>query len=141
MEIREFRVADYGEAYELWKASPGVGLSDADSRESIERFLERNPLCSSVAREQGRLVATALAGHDGRRGYLYHVAVHPDWRRRGIGRAVAARSLERLAAAGIRRCHLFIFADNTSGQRFWSSLGWRERPDIKICSRDLTAPG
>lgn len=140
MVIDEFHVSDYDEAYDLWKRTPGMGLSSADERAPIARYLARNPGMSSVAREGGRLVATALAGHDGRRGFLHHVAVDPDFRRGGTGRAVVQRSLDRLLADGMERCHLFIFAANDTGQSFWRAVGWQERTDLKVYSKGIAAP-
>ncbi|MFO0928651.1 MAG: GNAT family N-acetyltransferase [Gemmataceae bacterium] len=70
----------------LWQASEGLTLRDADSPEALARYLARNPRLSVAAFAGGELVAAALCGHDGRRGYLHHVSVHPAHRRRGIGR-------------------------------------------------------
>ena len=70
MVIREMAVRDYDEVAALWQNSQGVGLSDADSREGVARFLERNPGLSFVAREGEHLVGVVLCGHDGRRGYI-----------------------------------------------------------------------
>src|SRR4030042_585504 len=101
MIIDALDIADYETAYALWQRTEGMGLSIADTRQAIQRYLERNPGMSTAARLDGRLVATALAGHDGRRGYLHHAAVDPAYRGRGIGRAVVERSLSMLRAAGI----------------------------------------
>jgi N-acetylglutamate synthase len=139
MQIDELRATDYDEAFALWNRIEGMGLSSADEREPLQRYLARNPGMSSVARVDGRTVATVLAGHDGRRGYLHHVAVDPAFRGRGIGRQVVQRSLARLRAEGIERCHLFIFATNESGQSFWRAVGWQERSDLKLFSSN-TAP-
>jgi ribosomal protein S18 acetylase RimI-like enzyme len=136
MLIEELRMSDYAEAYALWSRTEGMGLSDADAPESVARYLSRNPGTSTVAREGDHVVATALAGHDGRRGYLHHVAVDPAFRGRGLGRDVVARSIRLLREAGIERCHLFIFGKNETGQAFWRAVGWRERTDLRIYSRD-----
>lgn len=141
MQIDELRLADYEDAYALWSRIEGMGLSGADAREPISRYLERNPGMSSAARIGGRLVGTVLAGHDGRRGYLHHAAVDPGFRGRGVGRAVVSRAIERLAAEGIDRCHIFIFSTNATGQAFWRAVGWRERTDLKVYSRDTKATG
>jgi len=138
--IGQFDIDDYHGAYALWSRTEGMGLSAADERAAIARYLARNPGMSSVARSDGTVVATVLAGHDGRRGYLHHVAVDPAWRGKGIGRAAVARSVRALASEGIDRCHLFIFGTNESGQAFWRAVGWRERDDLRIYSRD-TAEG
>jgi len=80
-------VADIPDALSMWNDMPGISLFPSDSVEGITRYLERNPNLSVVARLDGQLVGASMAGHDGRRGYLHHVAVVPGLRLRGIGRA------------------------------------------------------
>ena len=130
---------DYDEVLALWEKSEGVGLSGADSRESIARYLERNPGLSFVARDDGEIVGAVLCGHDGRRGYLHHLAVAPSHRRQGIGEALTERCLDGLRAIGIGKCHLFIFEENGAGQAFWRSVGWEDRGDIEVVSRTIDA--
>ncbi len=139
MEPEQLTSNDYDEILGLWRDCPGMGLSGADSRENLERFLGRNPGLNWVCREKGRVVATALCGHDGRRGYLYHVAVAPAWRGRGLGRRLVRRCLAQLAREGIEKCHLFVFQDNSVGREFWDALGWTLRNDLAVFSRDLPA--
>jgi ribosomal protein S18 acetylase RimI-like enzyme len=141
MTVDALRIEDYEAAHALWRLTEGMGLSSADTLPAIRRYLERNPGMSTAARIDGRLVATALAGHDGRRGYLHHVAVDPAHRGCGLGRAVVDRSLAMLKEAGMDRCHLFIFASNSNGQAFWRSVGWTQRRDIRLYSRGLTPDG
>jgi len=138
MEPEDLTIEDYDEIIALWRACPGLGLSGADSRDSLKRFLARNPGLSLVCREQGRIVATSLCGHDGRRGFLYHVAVNPHRRGRGLGRRLVESCLQRLAREGIEKCHLFVFADNREGRDFWDVLGWTRRDDLVVFSRDLS---
>ena len=78
-------MTDYTPVIALWELSDGVGLSSADSPEAIQFYLERNPGMSFVAKQDGMVVGAVLSGHDGRRGYIHHLAVHPDYRRQGIG--------------------------------------------------------
>jgi len=135
--ITPFTLQDYDEALALWKSSPGIGLSQADSREAIAFFLERNPGLNFVARASGQLVGTLLCGCDGRRGYLYHLAVHPDFRRQGIGRALVDACLNGLRRLGIQKAHLFVYTDNQDAIAFWRSTGWYPRPELMIMSFDL----
>lgn len=137
MTIDELRLEDYEDAYRLWEGAEGIGLSSADSREAIGSYLARNPGLSSAAREDGRLVGAVLAGHDGRRGFLHHLVVAADQRGRGTGRALVERSLARLAAAGMAKCHIFLMKENDRGRGFWLATGWQERSDIGVCSRSL----
>jgi ribosomal protein S18 acetylase RimI-like enzyme len=136
-EIRAMTIADYDDAMALWQVTKGMGLSAADSREAISHYLERNPGLSFVARlEGGELAGAVLCGHDGRRGYLYHLAVRPDCRKQGLGRELADHCLAALRAEGIDKCHVFVRRSNVAGQSFWQRTGWIER-NLVLMSRDL----
>ena len=135
ISIRPMTIADYEEALALWQGSEGVGLSAADSREAIAAYLQRNPDLSMVAFVGTSLVGAVLCGHDGRRGFIHHLAVAPAYRRRGIGSALVRSCLARLRALGIGKCHLFVFHANESAQAFWRAQGWHVRHDILIMSR------
>jgi putative acetyltransferase len=137
VSILPFTPHDYEAVYALWQATPGVGLSSADERTPLLAYLERNPGLSFVARTGGRVVGAVLCGSDGRRGYLHHLAVAADFRRRGVGQALVEHCLAGLKAQGLEKCHLFVFAGNTAGRDFWQHIGWRLRTDLVILSKDL----
>lgn len=137
LEIREFTPADYEAALALWKRCEGIGLSDADSPCAIKKLLARNPGMSFVAVLDGELVGTSLCGHDGRRGFLYHVAVDPAQRKKGLGKLLAQTSLKALEAEGIQKCHIMVFHSNESGKVFWKNTGWIPRPDIDVLSYNI----
>lgn len=134
INIGLFDIEFYDEVFALWQQNDGIGLSSADSRQSIQLYLKRNPEMSFVASCDGRIVGTVLAGHDGRRGYIYHLAVHSDYWRHDVGRLLVDRSLHALKKAGIQKCHLFIFQDNAEGIAFWNAVGWTQRSDIQVMS-------
>ena len=136
MPIRLMSLPDYDAVLALWQASPGVGLSDADSPGAIARFLERNPGLCFVAEEEGRLAGAVLCGHDSRRGYIYHLAVHPHFQRRGLGQALVQRCLDGLRALDIHKCHIFVYGQNESGLAFWRQAGWVQRFELVILSKD-----
>ena len=84
--VREMTIDDYDKVYALWTSIRGFGIRTLDdSREGVERFLRRNPTTSVVAEQNGRIVGAILCGHDGRRGFFYHVCVARDYRKHGIG--------------------------------------------------------
>jgi putative acetyltransferase len=128
-------LADHDEVIALWRATEGIGLTVSDEREAIGAYLTRNPGMSFVAVAGGRIVGAVLGGHDGRRGYLHHLAVTPTWRRRGIGRALVEAALK---AAGMLKCNLFLYAHNESGQTFWEKQGWAAREDLVLVQKPLT---
>lgn len=136
--IQEMSIKDYDEVRALWESSDGIVLSDIDTRERLTTFLERNPGLSLVARDGDRLVGAVLCAHDGRRGYIDQLVVHPDYRRQGIGRSLAARCLYNLMQLGIRKLHLFVYEDNQNAIAFWRSLGWSERVELVTMSHQIT---
>jgi len=137
LELRPLSLDDYEEVLSLWESSPGVGLSRADERQSLKSYLERNPDLSFIALDGARVVAAVLSGHDGRRGYIHHLAVAETHRRLGLGRALVERCLDQLSRIGIQKVHGFIFADNRDGLDFWEAIGFGQRTDLKIVSRVL----
>jgi N-acetylglutamate synthase len=131
-------IDDFDEVMQLWTTTEGMGLSESDSRHEIEAYLTRNPGLSLTARlEDGRLVGTVLCGHDGRRGYLYHLAVAADCRRQGMARALLDCCLANLQALGIRKATVFVYHANALGQAFWQHNGWKGRVDLYVMQRPL----
>jgi ribosomal protein S18 acetylase RimI-like enzyme len=131
------RNADYDETIQLWRQTPGMGLSSADERPAIAAFLVRNPGLCFVARMGEALVGTALCGHDGRRGYIYHVAVAEAQRSQGIAKALVDRCLDGLRQQGIEKAHLMVYETNLGGIAFWHKLGWYRRDELALMSLDL----
>lgn len=134
IEIVAFESEHCDSARALWERTPGVGLSDADEPDAIGRFLERNRGLSLVAVERGTVIGTILVGHDGRRGLIHHLAVARANRRRGIGRRLVGEAMRRLREAGIRKCHLLVFANNTDGRAFWTGVGAEHRDTLSVYS-------
>lgn len=130
VNIRVMQAGDYDAVLELMQNTPGISLRDADSREATARYLARNPQMSFVAEAEGRVIACVMCGHDGRRGYLQHLLVLPDYRRQGIAQALVERCLSALEQQGIHKCHLDVFKTNTHAAEYWQGQGWTLRTDI-----------
>jgi len=131
MNVREMTIEDYEEVRALWLSIKGFAIrSIDDSREGVEKFLSRNPGISVVAIEDGRIVGAILCGHDGRRATLYHVCVKQEYRRRGLGKAMVVRCMEKLNEEGINKVALIAFTKNDVGNAFWKEIGWTERRDL-----------
>jgi putative acetyltransferase len=137
IEIHPFTMDAYERVFALWQQCGGIGLSEADSPANIQAYLARNPGMSFIAVSDGAVVGAALCGHDGRRGYLHHLAVHPQARRRSVGRRLADQCLHALQRAGIEKCHIFVFNHNEEGIAFWKSVGWTPRSDIGLISKSI----
>jgi N-acetylglutamate synthase len=136
-EIEPMTTRDFDAVLALWRRSEGLTMRDVDAPDALARFLERNPGFSFVARIGGEVCAAVLCGHDGRRGYLHHLAVSAEHRREGIGTALVERCLAALRQAGIGKCHLFVLVENAEGTAFWERIGWFERTDLRTMSRIL----
>ena len=127
MIIRDFTPADYKAVYTLWETTPGVGLREnEDSEVPVLKFLAKNPNTCFIAVEDEKIIGTILGGNDGKRGYIYHLAVDVNFRRRGIGKALVERTVEALKHEGINGIKIFVFRDNESGNIFWEKLGFVE---------------
>lgn len=134
-KVSNFTIESYDRVVNLWRQCEGIGLSDSDSKENIQLYLNRNHGMSLIAEQDDQLAGVILSGHDGRRGYIHHLAVSPDFRRQGIGRLLVNSCLKKLKDEGILKCHILIFNNNPAGRKFWESIGWAYRDDIGIVSR------
>ncbi len=101
--------------------------------------MKRNPRTSVVAVEDGKIVGSILCGLDGRGGCVYHVCVHEDYRRRGIGKAMVVHAMEALKAEQISKVSLIAFTQNDIGNAFWNTIGWTERLDLNYYDFVLNA--
>jgi amino-acid N-acetyltransferase len=136
VRVREFAAEDVERALALWRSCDGIVLREADDRrEPLTRYLERNPGLSFVCEVGSALAGAVLCGTDGRRGFLYHLAVAPAHRRRGLGRALALAAVEALAREGVDKCHLMVLPPNAAARSFWRRLGWQDRTDVLLMSR------
>jgi N-acetylglutamate synthase len=130
--VRYFLIEDYNAVIALWRHTEGVGLNESDTRRAIAAYLRRNPRLSFVAERDGRIIGAVLCGHDGRRGYLHHLAVARQYRQRGIGRQLVDACLAKLRRTGIQKCNIFIFANNGAGRRYWAHTGWKLRTELRV---------
>jgi ribosomal protein S18 acetylase RimI-like enzyme len=135
--IRTMQVKDYEGVRTLWESINGFAIrSIDDSYEGIKRFLKRNPTTCVVAEENSQIIGTILCGHDGRRGYFYHVCVREDKRKHGIGNQMVKAALEALKKEQITKVSLIAFRKNEIGNCFWKEMGWILREDLNYY--DLT---
>ena len=135
MLMRAATPADHAALFALWRSMPGIQLRAEDEYEPFCRYLERNPGLSLLVEAEGGPIASLLAGHDGRRGYLHHLVVAPAWRGRGLARALLAEVLARLAEQGVRKSHVFVLGAAPEALAFWRARGeWLARDDIEVFS-------
>lgn len=133
--IETFTAQHIPQALDLWRSTEHIGLSDADEPAALAAFLDRNAGFSFVVLDASHLLGTVLCGHDGRRGYIHHLAVIDDHRRSRLGARLVDACLDRLQRAGIAKCHAFVFLQNPYGELFWGRRGWERRDDLYVYSK------
>ena len=137
--IKVMTINDYEELFELWQNTANMGLRSLDdSKEGISCFLKRNPNTNFVVYEDGQLVGAILCGHYGRRGYIYHTVVLPDYRRRGIASSLVESAIAALQKEGITRVCLNVMETNEQGKKFWISKGWEKKDFFGFYSKSIT---
>jgi ribosomal protein S18 acetylase RimI-like enzyme len=138
MKIRFMTASDYENVYALWMSCAGMGLNNLDdSKAGIEKFLRRNPDTCFVAEIENAVVGVIIAGNDGRRGYIYHTAVDPQYRKQGIARQLVEAALNALRALGIHKAALVVFDRNEAGNEFWEKMGFTVREDLVYRNKAL----
>ena len=131
IEIRTMIFDDYPLVYDLWTEIRGFAIrSIDDSKEGVERFLNRNQTTSIVALDGEKIVGAILCGHDGRRGCFYHVCVKEEYRMQGIGKNMVVAAMEALKKEKINKVSLIAFTENDIGNSFWKGIGWEQRLDL-----------
>jgi ribosomal protein S18 acetylase RimI-like enzyme len=139
LHIECIRSVDIPEILELWRMIPSINaaLGKGDEPCELEAFLEKNPTTSLVIKDDLRIVGTILGGYDGRRGYVYHLAVHPSLQEKGYGKRLLKELLERFKSLGVVKVHLFVFKENCEAIAFYKHLGWTHRDDIDVFSMSI----
>ena len=137
VRTREFLIGDHDRAVALWKAEEGIEVCEGDAREEIAEYLKRNPGLSRVAEAGGEIVGAVLCGHDGRRGMIYHLAVAPEYRGRGIGKMLVDDCVRGLREAGLPRAIILVAGENAAGHEFWLRHGFEDLDFVIAMTREL----
>lgn len=135
----KMKIAHYKGILEVWKESNELELTLGDSKPALKKYLERNPDMSYVCIEKKNysIVGTILCGHDGRRGYIYHLAVKKDYRGKSIAKTLLKKSLSSLKRSGMERCIIMVKSYNDTGNDFWDKIGWNRRKELIMFSKSL----
>lgn len=124
MNIRQYCESDEEAVIALWQRVFADNPPHSQPAANIRQKLAVQPELFLVAEVDGRVAGTTLAGYDGHRGWLYAVAVDPDCRRRGIGRALVRHAEKLLAELGCPKVNLQVRAHNTGVVAFYQTLGY-----------------
>ena len=141
--LRNVTIEDYDLIYNLWisteQSKRALNPVD-DSREGIEKYLNRNPNTCFLAfdeLEPDRIAGVILTGHDGRRAIIHHLCVHPDHRRKGIADMLVKAAEDALQKEGINKIFGLVFKDNDIANAFWESEGYSLRTNLNYRNKSL----
>jgi ribosomal protein S18 acetylase RimI-like enzyme len=137
MKIREFKIDDYLIVRELWEAA-GLILRPGDALEDVKVKLQRDPDLFLVAEHDDTIVGSVIGGWDGRRGWIYHLAVRPEHQRKGIGVRLVRELEKRLVDKGAKKVNAQIYKSNERSSRFFKAIGYEAQPDLVMIGKQLT---
>jgi ribosomal protein S18 acetylase RimI-like enzyme len=128
VRIRSATTDDIAAVLDLWARGAGES-SIANDASQIERMLARDPEMLLLAEDDdGRIVGSVIAGYDGWRAHVYRMAVDPDVREGGVGRALVAAMEDRFRRLGAVRSDAIVLVDNELGRSFWTAVGYAPDP-------------
>ncbi|MEI8005211.1 MAG: GNAT family N-acetyltransferase [Bacteroidota bacterium] len=137
IEIRIMEVSDIPASIELWKNMKGLAIRGSDNIKDLSEHVKMNFRHNFVATSGDRLVGTVLGGFDGRRGYIYHLAVHENYRKKNIGKELMERCFQSFKDINVSKCHMMVLAGNTEAQEFYTKIGCELRTEILVYSKTL----
>ena len=102
------------------------------------KYLDRNPDTCFVAEKSDEIIGVIISGHDGRRGFIYHTAVKPEYRNQGIAKMLVKAAMDALKANGINKVALVVFDRNKDGNAFWEKVGFTVREDLVYRNKTIS---
>jgi ribosomal protein S18 acetylase RimI-like enzyme len=133
MKIELFTMRYYHEIIDLWKRS-GIEVSSSDTRDEIAKMLKRNPDLFLIGKENEKVIAVVMGAFDGRRGYVHHLAIDPDYQKKGYGKTMMDELIEKFQIKKVHKVHLLIEKSNKEVADFYRKLGWEVRDDLIMMS-------
>ena len=134
ISIRPFQLADNPGVIELWFICELVRPWNNPQRD-IERKMGEHPELFLVAESDSRLIGSCMAGYEGHRGWIYYLAVHPDFQRRGLAAHLMQRAETALTSIGCPKLELMIRNTNLPVVAFYKSIGYEEEPAVVMSKR------
>lgn len=124
MQVRAFQMADFAAVVALWKEA-GLLLSRSDSKDGLERKLDRDPDLFLVAEHEDEIVGAVMGSYDGRRGWVNHLAVLPTCQGQRLGSLLMAELERRFREIGCTKVNLLIEPTNAQVEAFYRAHGYR----------------
>ncbi len=133
MKIENFSLQFYEDVVEIWKRT-GISITSSDTKDELNVMLNRNPDLCLIAKIDEKVIGVVMGGFDGRRGYVHHLAIDPQYQKKGYGKLIMDELIERLKKKRVHKIHLFIEKHNEDVIAFYKKLGWEIRKDLVMMS-------
>ncbi|HNS05517.1 MAG TPA: GNAT family N-acetyltransferase [Candidatus Saccharicenans sp.] len=134
--IRKFKISDYDQVINLWQLCQlPLKPEGRDSRSQLEQQIKLDQIIFLVAEKEGKVIGTVLASHDGRKGWINRLAVHPDARRQGLGTQLIKKAEEELEKQGLILLAALIEEENSASRDLFVRLGYEPHPEIVYFSK------
>jgi len=137
MKIREFQINDYAMVRNLWHTA-GLILRPGDELDDVKLKLQRDPDLFLVAEQGDKIVGSVIGGWDGRRGWIYHLAVRPEYQRKGIGVGLVREVEKRLVSKGAKKVNAQVYKWNEQSSEFFKAIGYETQPDLITIGKQLS---
>ncbi len=138
ISIREFNLHDYPTVFQLWKDT-NLEILPGDELEGVKLKLTRDPDLFLVAEENNQIIGSVMGSWDGRRGWIWHLAVRAGHQRQGIGAVLVKKVEEKLIVKGAKRVLAFVLTENQRSLSFFTNAGYSDsQEDMKVMRKDLT---
>jgi ribosomal protein S18 acetylase RimI-like enzyme len=136
MKIRESSIEEFAAVSQLWRRS-GIEIRPGDNREDLRRKLERDSDLFLVAEEGSKIVGSVMGAWDGRRGWIYHLAVDPRFRRKHIARKMILEVERRMKDKGVPRVNAMVYLWNGPSLNLFENLGYKKQVDLAVMGKTL----
>ncbi len=133
MKIENFSLQFYEDVVEIWKRT-GISITSSDTKDELNVMLNRNPDLCLIAKIDEKVIGVIMGGFDGRRGYVHHLAIDPEYQKKGYGTLLMDELIERFQQKRVHKIHLFIEKRNEEVIAFYAKLGWEIRTDLVMMS-------
>ena len=133
MKIENFSLQFYEDVVIIWKKT-GISITSSDTKKEVNVMLNKNPDLCLIAKIDEKVIGVVMGGFDGRRGYVHHLAIDPEYQRKGYGKLLMDELTERFQKKRVHKVHLFIEKHNKDVINFYRKLGWEIRNDLVMMS-------
>jgi ribosomal protein S18 acetylase RimI-like enzyme len=134
LTFRRYQSSDYGIVKKLWLDS-GLLLTLSDKKNELQKIADQKSNYFYIFEAGTEIVGTAICAFDGRRGYIHHVAVHPNYQNKGFGKYIMEQAMEFYRNKNTVKVHIMIEKLNEKVITFYEKLGWKIRDDLHLMTK------